>query len=129
MAFDLKAEFVDAAEHGLGLPLPASYRQAMQRSNGGEIEVGDDVWWLHPIADPSDRKRLARSANPVLKETAGCQDWPRFPAGALAIASNGSGDQLVLLRGASAFEPAVYEWSHETGELCQVAEDFAQLVE
>ncbi|WP_373976081.1 SMI1/KNR4 family protein [Chitinibacter sp. SCUT-21] len=50
-----------------------------------------------------------------------------FPANAIAIASNGCGDQLVFIRTAHAFNPAVYLWSHESGELSKVADDFAQL--
>ena len=127
MPFDLAESFILDAERELGAKLPESYKAAMSRSNGGEIETLDDVWQLHPIADTSDRKRLARTANHVLRETAAMRGWAKFPEGAPAIAANGSGDQLVFLRGASSFESTVHLWSHETGDLEQLAEDFSEL--
>jgi hypothetical protein len=127
MPFDLDELFILEAERELGTKLPASYRSAMAQLNGGEVEVADDVWQLHPIADTSERKRLARTANHILRETAVMQCWPRFPAAALAIAANGSGDRLVFIRGSAAFEPAVHLWAHETGELERIAEDFSEL--
>jgi hypothetical protein len=34
-----------------------------------DVFAYDDVWNLHPILDPSDRKHLKRSCNDVLRET------------------------------------------------------------
>lgn len=99
----------------------------MLRSNGGEVLVNDEAWQQYPIADTSERKRLARSANHIQKETLVCQGWPSFPRHAVAIAGNGSGDQLVFVRQGSEFEAAVYLWSHETGSLVKVANDFDEL--
>lgn len=127
MPFDLAESFILEAERALGARLPESYRSAMAQSNGGEVEILDDVWQLHPIADTSDRKRLARTANHILRETESLRSWPKFPPGALTIAANGSGDQLVLVRRADAFDPSVLLWSHETGELQKVASDFGEL--
>lgn len=127
MPFDLAESFILAAERQLGASLPTSYKTAMARSNGGEVEAADDVWQLHPIADTSDRKRLARTANHIIGETSVLQSWAGFPAGALAIGANGSGDRLVFLRGATSFGPAVHLWSHETGQTEQLAEDFGEL--
>ncbi|XGA72149.1 SMI1/KNR4 family protein [Chitinibacter sp. SCUT-21] len=79
MAFDLNEEFIQAAEQALGATLPASYRQAMQQHNGGCVLAQGDSWQQHPIADTSDRKRLARSCNHILKETAFYQDCGFFP--------------------------------------------------
>jgi hypothetical protein len=60
-----------------------------------------------------------------LKETESCRGWARFPENAVAIAGNGAGDQLVLLRQDDAFAPEVYAWLHESGELEKVADDFS----
>lgn len=125
MPFDLAEPFLLAAERELGARLPTSYRLAMLRENGGEIETDDDGWQQYPIADTSDRKRLSRSANHILKETESCRGWARFPDNAVAIAGNGAGDQLVLLRLNEAFAPEVYAWLHESGELEKVADDFS----
>jgi hypothetical protein len=125
MPFDLAESFLLAAERELGASLPKSYRLAMLRENGGEIGTDDDDWQQYPIADTSDRKRLSRSANHILKETESCRGWARFPENAVAIAGNGAGDQLVLLRQNEAFAPEVYAWLHESGELEKVADDFS----
>jgi hypothetical protein len=127
MPFDLAEPFILAAESDLGTRLPAGYRRAMLRSNGGELFVDDDEWVLYPIADTSDRKRLSRSANHIIKETATCRQWPAFPKDALAIAGNGAGDRLVFLKKGTEFEATVYLWWHEDGLLVKVADDFAEL--
>ena len=127
MPFDLAETFILEAERQLGASLPSSYKTAMSRSNGGEIEAADDVWHLHPIADTSHRKRLARTANHIIRETESLREWSKFPAGALAIGANGSGDCLVFLRSANSLGPAVHLWSHETGQTELVAGDFNEL--
>jgi hypothetical protein len=127
MPFDLAESFIAAAEEALGARFPASYRKAMARANGGEVEALRDSWQLHPIADTSDRKRLARTANNVVRETLSMLEWPLFPENAVAIATNGTGDQLVLLREGEALTEAIYYWSHETGVIKPVAGSFAEL--
>lgn len=127
MPFDLAEPFIHAAEQRLGAKLPEAYRSSMLQENGGEIETEEDIWQQYPIADTSDRKRLSRTANHIIKETESCSDWPNFPEGALAIAGNGGGDQLVLLKQGASFAPTVYAWSHETGQLEKVADDFSEL--
>lgn len=127
MPFDLEESFILEAERELGAKLPASYKSAMAHSNGGDVEAAQDVWHLHPIADISERKRLIRTANHILRETSVIQSWPKFPVGALSIAANVSGDRLVFIRGVASFEPAVHLWSHETGKLELVAKDFSEL--
>lgn len=127
MPFDLAESFILAAEQKLGAKLPESYRSSMLRENGGELETEEDAWQQYPIADTSDRKRLSRTANHIIKETESCSGWPNFPEGALAIAGNGGGDQLVLLKQGASFAPTVYVWSHETGELEKIADDFSEL--
>ena len=127
MPFDLAESFIEDVENNLGAKLPDSYKESMRLENGGEIETDNDYWQQYPIADTSDHKRLSRSANHILKETEICKKWPGFPGYGLAIAGNGSGDQLVLLRQGNSFEPSVYCWSHETGQLVKVANDFSEI--
>jgi hypothetical protein len=98
----------------------------MLGANGGEIEAAGDEWQLHSIEDTSERKRLSRTTNHVLKETKACQGWPGFPPEAVAIAVNGGGDTLVLLRRNGEFERSVYAWSHETRSLSKVGSDFSE---
>jgi hypothetical protein len=127
MPFTLDEKYLHIAEDKLGARLPDSYRRAMMAANGGEIAGDLEDWVLYPIMDSTDRKRLARTCNDVVAETARLAAWERFPRRALAIAHNGEGDQLLFLRSNDRFEAAVYRWSHETGELTRVAEDFARL--
>jgi len=127
MRFTLDDKFLLSAEEKLGAKLPESYRQAMMAANGGEVASGLDDWYLYPIMDSTDRKRLARTCNDVVAESMRLAGWERFPRQALAIANNGEGDQLIFLRSDDRYGPAVYCWSHESGELTKVAEDFAQL--
>jgi hypothetical protein len=117
MPFTLAESFVLAAESVLGARLPSAYRSAMLRSNGGEVLAGDDAWVQYPIADTADRKRLAHTANHILAETQACSSWPRFPPNAIAIAGNGSGDQLVFIRHGTEFDPAVYRCLMRTARL------------
>lgn len=112
----------------LAASLPSSYKTAMQSSNGGEIIANGEQWNQYPIEDISDRRRTSRTCNHIVKETQALRSWPRFPAEALAIAGNGAGDQLVLLKVNNAYEDGVYLWSHETGLLTKVASDFAHLL-
>jgi len=59
----------------------------------------------------------------VVHETEEARAWPGFPEGAVAIASNGSGDQLVLLAApGGGLDEAPWRWDHETRELTRVGE-------
>lgn len=128
MPFDLNERYVQAAEQALGVSLPVSYRLAMMKSNGGAIATESDDWDLYPIADDSDRRRLARSLNGVVPETERARAWRGFPSGAISLGSNGGGDQLVFLANGPVLGPEVFIWVHETCELIHVADDFADLV-
>jgi SMI1 / KNR4 family (SUKH-1) len=127
MPFDLDERFIVAAEEKLGAKLPYSYRQAMMKDNGGAVRAGGDVWHLYPILDTSDRKRLKRSCNDILHETGFMRGWQGWPDNALAIASNGTSDQLALLKEGRQYDPAVYMWLHDTGKLVAVADVFSDL--
>jgi len=131
MPFPVDAKFIDEAERKLGVTFPSMFRGRVMKDNGGDIEAGDDDWQLFPFFDNSDRKRIARTANDVVRETTKAREWPAFPPGAVAIASNGTGDLLVFLPkdGApSELAPEVHRWSHENGTTEPVADSFADLV-
>jgi hypothetical protein len=129
MPFPLEHQFVQQAQEKLGRALPLGYVARMCKNNGGEVDVGTDVFNLYPIRDSSDRKRLARTCNDIVRETAEAAKWPDFPPGALAIGDNGGGDKIVFLPDpeASRYADAVYWWDHETGEIQLVADAFEEL--
>ncbi|RYF04085.1 MAG: SMI1/KNR4 family protein, partial [Oxalobacteraceae bacterium] len=66
MPFTLDDKYLDSAEQQLGARLPASYRRSMMAANGGEIAGKLEDWYLYPIRDDSDKKRLARSCHDAL---------------------------------------------------------------
>lgn len=110
------------------MSLPMSYRLAMMKSNGGFIATESDDWDLYPIADHSDRRRLARTLNGVVPETKRARSWHGFPSTAVALGGNGGGDKLVLITDGRRLRPEVFIWRHETGELLRVADDFCDLL-
>lgn len=127
MPFPLDECHVRSAEDKLGARLPESYRSAMMAENGGELRGIAQGWNLYPIHDASDEKRHARSWSDIVEETRGLAGSAGFPPGGVAIAQDGSGDQLVFLRAGDVFAPVVLHWFHETGELVTLADDFAAL--
>jgi hypothetical protein len=130
MPFTTEQKFIIRVQEALGRRLPSTYVGRMLRSNGGSVEVDDDVWVMHPVRDDSDRKRLARTCNDVVRETTSAREWKTFPESAVAIGANGSGDLLVLMAEASdRFREAVYVWEHETGPIRKVAPSVAALTE
>jgi hypothetical protein len=129
MPFPLDIQFVRQAEAKLGRKLPLGYVARRCQENGGEVSVGRDVFFLYPILDSSDRKRLARTCNDIVRETAQAKRWPGFPPDAVAIGHNGGGDKLVFLPepGTARFADAVYWWDHETDELHLAADAIEDL--
>ena len=57
------------AEESLAIMLPAAVRARLLQENGGEIEADGDVWELFPVEDSTDRKRISRTANHIVRET------------------------------------------------------------
>lgn len=129
MPFPLEPEWIEKTEQKIGVKLPALYVGRMQESNGGEVSAGGDAWSLYPIRDESDRKRLRRTSNDIVLETESARGFPGFPDGGVAIAGNGTGDQLVLLRShdLTLFGEAVFLWEHETGEVTRIADSLTDL--
>jgi hypothetical protein len=129
MAFPVEISLVTRTEAKLGRKLPLGYVAMMCKSNGGEVYAGNDCWSLFPIFDDSDRTRLKRTCNDIVRETAVAREWVGFPDNALAIGSNGTGDKLIFLfePGSDRYADAVWWWDHETGELIPVAAMFDDL--
>jgi len=130
MPFPVDIAFINAAEKRLSVKFPPSFVVRMVECNGGGVETETDNWQLYPFQDTSDRKRLSRTCNDIVRETILCRSQPGFPPEAVAIGANGGGDHLVFLPQPDASHllgHAVWWWDHETDELIRVAEDFAEL--
>lgn len=121
MAFPASEDVLARAEGTLGRRFPEYLRTRLARSNGGDISTAEDDWLLIPVRDHSDRKRLARTANDMVYETAQARKSHGFPEGGIAVAANGSGDWLVLLPGAD----DMHLWNHETEVVTVVEVDWA----
>jgi len=112
MAFPVDERHIAVAEGALGRSLPINLRKRLLRSNGGELLIEGDSWWLFPVWDPTDRKRMGRTANHIVRETESWRGSCGFPTEAIAVAGNGTGDVLIIRNGSEVIE----HWSHETGD-------------
>lgn len=116
MPFPVDESHIVEAEKQLGRRLPSELRTHLLRSNGGEIEAAGDTWTLHPVWDPTDKKRMLRTANHIVRETQQARTWHGFPPEAISIATNAYGDHLIVRPGSDEIEL----WDHETGECSPV---------
>ena len=113
------------AEGALGAVLPTGLKSVWVQRNGCDLTLEDvacgDYWRLFPVRDERSRKALGRTAVDIVVEQQGAKQWSGFPVNALAIASNDSGDFLVLLKTGASFGETVYLWDHESTDLVEVA--------
>jgi hypothetical protein len=128
MPFPVDKKFIIETEAKLGMQFPQAYRVRMLRDNGGELSINGDGWQLHPFFDTSDRKRIARTCNDITRETKEAREWRGFPANAVAIGTNGTGDRLVFLPepDSSILQDHPFIWLHETGELVPASISFEE---
>lgn len=121
MPFPVGEADVAVAESALGGRLPLVLRERLMRDNGGSVDIGDDGFEMFRVLDTSQPERLARtSSRDMVRENQSLREWPGFPADALAIADNGIGDALVVLRGEASFGERLYFWEHELGDLTEL---------
>jgi hypothetical protein len=131
MPFPLDPKWISEMEADMGVQLPLLYRGKLLKENGGELDAAGDHWFLYPVFDQSDKKRIARTCNSIARETKGDRARVRFPAEAISIGNNGAGDQLIMLPespGSKQLGEAIYWWNHETGAVTKVADDVAELL-
>ena len=131
MPFPIDENYVSQTEEKLGVTFPQAFREKMMAENGGEVKTPADAWQLHPFFDASDKKRLKRTCNDIVRETCAAREWRGFPDGAVAIGSNGGGDLLILMpsENGQALQQTVFWWDHETGAVSKVADSFDSLGE
>ncbi len=68
MPFDGSMQYIDEAEAEPGVKFPQDYKNIMSAGNGGEFLLADDEWFLYPVKDTSDKKRLSRTCNHTVLE-------------------------------------------------------------
>ena len=116
MPFPITVAEIAKTEAKTGFKFPLGLKARLSKDNGGEVRVGDDNWWLIPFLDTTDRKRIARTCNDIVRETTQMREWPDFPADAFVIAQNGTGDHLIIrpeVEGSKELGETIYFWDHE----------------
>ena len=124
MPFPTSIQYIRDAEQELNVIFPDGFKSRMLKMNGGELETDDDVWQLFPFFDKSDKKLMSRTSNHIVLETGEAREWKGFPERAVAIASNGCGNYLILMPaypGHNSLKENIYVWHHENGEITQLA--------
>ncbi len=132
MPFPVDIKYIIETEQELGLVFPDNFKSKMTKENGGELMTEDDDQQLFPFFDKSDNKRMSRTCNHIVLETKQARTWDNFPAYGFAIATNGSGDNLILLPLDAENEKLreeIYLWQRETGEIQQAAKTTDELME
>jgi len=132
MPFPVDIKYINETEQELELVFPNKFKSKMTKENGGELITEDDDWQLFPFFDKSDNKRISRTCNHIGLETKQAKEWDNFPKNGVAIASNGSGDYLVLLpiaENEKKLREEIFFWLHETGKIEKVAENIDELYE
>jgi len=104
MPFPVSQSHIDLEEKKIGRSLPVPLRERLHGDNEDEIGVDDDIFYLHPVWDPTDRKRMKRSAGHIARETAVGRKLVGFPADAVSVAVNSYGDRLILRPNSDTFE-------------------------
>ena len=129
MPSPIDEKYIKEAEEKLNLIFPQFFKEKMKIDNGGEIHISeDDCWWLHPFWDKSNKKRLSRTCNDIVRETHSMKEWDNFPENAISIGSNGEGDCLVLIiEKDQSIKENIYSWNHETGNIKELAENINEL--
>jgi len=130
MPFSISHEEIKKTEARTGYVFPIGFKARMIADNGGSLKLSSEVWWLIPFFDSSDRKRLARTCNDIIRETGKMRDWRQFPKEGFVIAQNGSGDYLILLpseEGSKELGETIYQWNHETREIEEVADSIQEI--
>jgi hypothetical protein len=130
MPFPVDLKYIQETEKELGLVFPDLFKQKMLIENGGEIQTDEDDWQFFPFFDKTDNKRISRTCNHIILETNQAKEWDDFPESGIAIASNGCGDYLVLLKDKKdekQINEEIFLWLHETGELEKIADSINEM--
>jgi hypothetical protein len=81
-------------------------------------------WELYPVFDPASPRKTANHI--VYENTRG--RWETMAAELVAIAGNGTGNQLVLIRTEDRLGGEVFVWDHERGRVKRWTKDLAAVL-
>jgi len=125
MGFNLDNLSIAKTEQLLDFEFSSSYKERMSYNNGGEITIQNEGWFLLPIFDNSDKKRLKRTFNDIIKETRLFHsEYSNFHS-YIPFAYNGTGDYLVFNKNS---KTKIFIFFHEYKKIKKIAEDFTELL-
>ena len=105
-------EMIASAEAELGLRFPSELREAWRLFNCNEMRNG---WRIFPVFDPANPRKSSGSI--TYENLKGAWGRRAMEQGLVAIADNGTGDQLVLKVVSGQAQDQVFHWHHETHKL------------
>lgn len=97
MPWPVEQKYIDEAQLALGTRFPRNLVARLRKLNGGEVRHEGQTWWFHPVWDKSDKRRLSRTSNDIVRETAYARTLPEFPPGGVVIAKGVGPERLILL--------------------------------
>ncbi|MGB0868918.1 MAG: SMI1/KNR4 family protein [Flavobacteriales bacterium] len=128
MPFPVEEIYITETESELNVKFPSQYKNRMKKYNGGELVTEYFEFELYPFFDKSDKKRISRTCNHIGLETKNARKWNGFPIHAIAIASDGCGNHLVLIHnGDGNLTESVHFWDHETKNYNKIADSIIDL--
>ena len=130
MPFPIDEKYIKETESELNVKFPIEFKNRMIKSNGGELSPEEFGFELYPFFFKFDRKRISRTYNHIGLETKNAREWDGFPENAIAIASDGFGNQIILIHnGNGILKNEIYFWDHETREVEKIANSINELDE
>lgn len=105
-------ELIAKAEAELNVRFPDELRETWKVFNCNEMKGG---WRIFPVFDPNNPRKTCGSV--TYENTKGVWGQLVMTQGLLAIAENGTGNQLVLKVVDGRAGPEIFHWHHETRQL------------
>ena len=119
---------INDTEVAMGVTFRPQFKQRMSECNGGEVQVGNEAWWLYPFWDDTDRRSIRRTAEDIRRVTEQLRsDEIGFPVDAIAIAHNAADDVLFLRTEGGAVMGEVWLFRLRGGTVFRALEDVSQL--
>jgi len=121
---------IELAEATLRATLPESFRRFLLEQEPRELEILGLVWDLNPVFETNVGDFSRHRGSAIVAETMDARAWDGFPAGAIAVGSDGCGNYLVFLPNElqAGLKDELYIWWHEGPELEFVAGDFSEVL-